>query len=76
MELTGKDPEEGLTVQGKHDGEVGAQRAPHKHMVDDCPEACVKSNLHTETHAETTAQVHSKYTRMGHTVVKYRGCQL
>lgn len=49
MELIGKDPEEGLTVQGEHDGEVGAQRAPHKHMVDDCPEACVKSDLHNHT---------------------------
>lgn len=49
VELIGKDPEEGLTVQGEHDGEVGAQRAPHKHMVDNCPEACVKSDLHNHT---------------------------
>lgn len=53
VELIGKDPEEGLTVQSKHDGEVGAQRAPHKHMVDNCPEACVKSDLHSHTHTET-----------------------
>lgn len=52
MELIGKDPEERLTVQGEHDGEVGAQRAPHTHMVDDRPEACVESDLRTEAHAE------------------------
>lgn len=49
-ELIGKDPEEGLTVQSEHDCEVGAQRAPHKHMVDNCPEACVKGNLYNHTH--------------------------
>lgn len=61
VELIGKDPEEGLTVQSEHDGEVGAQRAPHKHMVDNCPEACVKSDLHnhTQTHMQKTAEVHS-----------------
>lgn len=50
VELIGEDPEESLTVQSEHDGEVGAHRAPHKHMVDKCPEACVKSDLHIRTH--------------------------
>lgn len=49
-ELIGKDPEEGLTVQSKHDGEVEAQRAPHKHVVENRPEACVKSDLYHRTH--------------------------
>lgn len=48
VELIWKDPEEGLTVQSKHDGEVGAHRAPDKHMVENCPEACVESDLHTD----------------------------
>lgn len=61
VELIGKDPEEGLTVQSEHDGEVGAQRAPHKHMVDNCPEACVKSDLHNraQTHMQNTPGMHS-----------------
>lgn len=50
VELIWKDPEEGLTVQSKHDGEVRAQRAPDKHMVENCPEACVESDLHTDAH--------------------------
>lgn len=61
VELVGKDPEQGLTVQSEHDGEVGPQRAPHKHMVDKRPEACVKSDLknHTETRVQKTAEAHS-----------------
>lgn len=59
VELIGKDPEEGLTVQSQHDGEVGAQRAPHKHMVDYCPEARVQRDLHhTQRHVKKTAEVH------------------
>lgn len=60
VELVGKDCEEGLTVQSKHDGEIGAQRAPHKHMVDDGPEACVESNLHnhTQTNTQNTRGAH------------------
>lgn len=40
-ELIGKDPEEGLAVQRKHDGEIGAHRAPNEHVVKDRPEACI-----------------------------------
>lgn len=53
VELIGKDPEESLTVQSEHDGEVAGHRAPHKHVVDYCPEACVKSDLHVHTHRHT-----------------------
>lgn len=49
VELIRKDPEEGLTVQSKHDDEIGAQRAPHKHMVEHCPEAGIENNLQTQT---------------------------
>lgn len=49
VELIGKDLEETLTVQGEHDGEIGSQRAPHKHMVDNRPESCVKSDLCNQT---------------------------
>lgn len=44
-ELIREDFEEGLTVQSEHDGEVGAQRAPDEHMVDDGPEARVQGDL-------------------------------
>lgn len=49
MELVGKDPEEGLAVQRKHDGEIRTQRAPHKHVVNNCPEACIESDLQNQT---------------------------
>lgn len=75
VELIGKDPEEGLTVQSEHDGEVGAQRAPHKHMVDNCPEACVKSDLHNYTHTQKNSRV-AQSMMMEQTVVQYRGCEL
>lgn len=45
VELIGKISEEGLAVQRKHDCEKGAQRAPHKHMVEDSPESRVQSDL-------------------------------
>lgn len=47
VQLTGEAPEQALTLQNKHDAEVGAQRAPHTHMVNDCPEASVQGNLNT-----------------------------
>lgn len=40
-EVIGKDPEEDLAVQRKHDGEIGAHRAPNEHVVKDRPEACI-----------------------------------
>ena len=58
MELIGKDPEEGLTVQSDHDGEEAAQRAPHKHVVDNSPEACVESDL--RNHTQTDTHKHAK----------------
>lgn len=56
-ELIRKDGEEGLTVQGEHDGEVGAQRAPHVHMVEDSPETRVKGDLRTHTHTHTSSMM-------------------
>ena len=56
MELIREDPKESLTVQSEHDGEVGAHRAPHKHVVDKCPEACVKSDLHSHRHMQKNSR--------------------
>lgn len=66
VELIWKDPKETLTVQRKHDGEVRAQRAPDKHVVENCPEAGVERDLHTDAHGW-----HSKYTTTGQTWGNY-----
>lgn len=52
VELLGEDAEEEAAVHGEEDGEVGAQRAPHKEVIDGRPVARVQCNLchaHTNT---------------------------